>query len=159
MLHSHIQALDCSDLFISWSKSWLPLPPSLFLGTDSSSASSPVRETPRSPPTGSSGESMDSVSVSSSDSSSPSDSEGLAPTHNSDSQQNKVGYYTSKKWFGFWSYLGTVWELLWRGWELIIITYFFLLLFFSVSPFFFPSFLLKRKIATLTPKYLKIINQ
>lgn len=64
----------------------------LFLGTDSNSASSPVRETPRSPPTGSSGESMDSVSVSSSDSGSPSDSEGLAtPTHTSDSQQNKVG--------------------------------------------------------------------
>uniref|UniRef100_A0A665V1J6 Ral guanine nucleotide dissociation stimulator-like 1 n=1 Tax=Echeneis naucrates TaxID=173247 RepID=A0A665V1J6_ECHNA len=41
----------------------------LFLGTDNNAASSPVRETPRSPPTGSSGESMDSVSVSSSDSS------------------------------------------------------------------------------------------
>ncbi|KAM8889918.1 ral guanine nucleotide dissociation stimulator-like 1 isoform 1-T1 [Synchiropus picturatus] len=60
----------------------------LFLGTDSAS-SSPVRETPRSPPTGSSGESMDSVSVSSSDSSSPSDSEGLAPHHHSDTQQSK----------------------------------------------------------------------
>ncbi|XP_029004247.1 ral guanine nucleotide dissociation stimulator-like 1 isoform X2 [Betta splendens] len=61
----------------------------LFLGTDNSAASSPVRETPRSPPTGSSGESMDSVSVSSSDSSSP-DSEGLTtPTHTRDSQQNK----------------------------------------------------------------------
>lgn len=59
---------------------------------DSSSTvqSSPVRELPRSPPTGSSGESMDSVSVSSSDSSSPSDSEGLAAAHASDSQQNKV---------------------------------------------------------------------
>ncbi|XP_022060706.2 ral guanine nucleotide dissociation stimulator-like 1 isoform X1 [Acanthochromis polyacanthus] len=68
----------------------------LFLGTDSNSASSPVRETPRSPPTGSSGESMDSVSVSSSDSSSPSDSEGLAtPTHNSDSQQNKLSESSS----------------------------------------------------------------
>uniref|UniRef100_A0A1A8F105 Ral guanine nucleotide dissociation stimulator-like 1 n=1 Tax=Nothobranchius korthausae TaxID=1143690 RepID=A0A1A8F105_9TELE len=66
----------------------------LFLGTDSNTASSPVRETPRSPPTGSSGESMDSVSVSSSDSSSPSDSEGhTTPTHTSDSQlshQNKL---------------------------------------------------------------------
>ncbi|KAF3834921.1 hypothetical protein F7725_027479 [Dissostichus mawsoni] len=67
----------------------------LFLGTDSSSASSPVRETPRSPPTGSSGESMDSVSVSSSDSSSPSDSEGLTPTHSSDSQQNKLSESSS----------------------------------------------------------------
>uniref|UniRef100_A0A3Q0S2U9 Ral guanine nucleotide dissociation stimulator-like 1 n=1 Tax=Amphilophus citrinellus TaxID=61819 RepID=A0A3Q0S2U9_AMPCI len=68
----------------------------LFLGTDSNSASSPVRETPRSPPTGSSGESMDSVSVSSSDSSSPSDSEGLAtPTHTSDSQQNKLSESSS----------------------------------------------------------------
>uniref|UniRef100_A0AAQ5X7Z1 Ral guanine nucleotide dissociation stimulator-like 1 n=1 Tax=Amphiprion ocellaris TaxID=80972 RepID=A0AAQ5X7Z1_AMPOC len=68
----------------------------LFLGTDSNSASSPVRETPRSPPTGSSGESMDSVSVSSSDSSSPSDSEGLpTPTHNSDSQQNKLSESSS----------------------------------------------------------------
>uniref|UniRef100_A0A8C7LRL5 Ral guanine nucleotide dissociation stimulator-like 1 n=1 Tax=Oncorhynchus mykiss TaxID=8022 RepID=A0A8C7LRL5_ONCMY len=46
----------------------------LFLGVDSSAASSPLRETPRSPPTGSSGESMDSVSVSSSDSS-PSESD------------------------------------------------------------------------------------
>uniref|UniRef100_A0A673CK91 Ral guanine nucleotide dissociation stimulator-like 1 n=1 Tax=Sphaeramia orbicularis TaxID=375764 RepID=A0A673CK91_9TELE len=62
----------------------------LFLGTDNNAASSPVRETPRSPPTGSSGESMDSVSVSSSDSSSPSDSEGLTPTHASDAQQNKL---------------------------------------------------------------------
>lgn len=67
----------------------------LFLGTDSSAASSPVRETPRSPPTGSSGESMDSVSVSSSDSSSPSDSEGLTPTHTSDSQQNKLSESSS----------------------------------------------------------------
>ncbi|XP_008282116.1 ral guanine nucleotide dissociation stimulator-like 1 isoform X1 [Stegastes partitus] len=68
----------------------------LFLGTDSNSASSPVRETPRSPPTGSSGESMDSVSVSSSDSSSPSDSEGLTtPTHTSDSQQNKLSESSS----------------------------------------------------------------
>ncbi|XP_004552766.1 ral guanine nucleotide dissociation stimulator-like 1 isoform X3 [Maylandia zebra] len=68
----------------------------LFLGTDSNSASSPVRETPRSPPTGSSGESMDSVSVSSSDSGSPSDSEGLAtPTHTSDSQQNKLSESSS----------------------------------------------------------------
>ncbi|XP_069006376.1 ral guanine nucleotide dissociation stimulator-like 1 [Embiotoca jacksoni] len=68
----------------------------LFLGTDSNAASSPVRETPRSPPTGSSGESMDSVSVSSSDSSSPSESEALAtPTHNSDSQQNKLSESSS----------------------------------------------------------------
>lgn len=68
----------------------------LFLGTDSNSASSPVRETPRSPPTGSSGDSMDSVSVSSSDSSSPSDSEGLAtPTHTSDSHQNKLSESSS----------------------------------------------------------------
>uniref|UniRef100_A0A8C5DGI5 Ral guanine nucleotide dissociation stimulator-like 1 n=1 Tax=Gouania willdenowi TaxID=441366 RepID=A0A8C5DGI5_GOUWI len=68
----------------------------LFLGTESTSASSPVRETPRSPPTGSSGESMDSVSVSSSDSSSPSDIEGLAtPTHTSDSLQNKLSESSS----------------------------------------------------------------
>ncbi|XP_037530692.1 ral guanine nucleotide dissociation stimulator-like 1 [Nematolebias whitei] len=71
----------------------------LFLGTDSNSASSPVRETPRSPPTGSSGESMDSVSVSSSDSSSPSDSEGhTTPTHTSDSHlphQNKLSESSS----------------------------------------------------------------
>lgn len=88
-----IQAPDCLGLFTALSNSGLPLLCRLFLGTDSSAASSPVRETPRSPPTGSSGESMDSVSVSSSDSSSPSDSEGLTPTHSSDSQQNKVGYY------------------------------------------------------------------
>ncbi|XP_061680132.1 ral guanine nucleotide dissociation stimulator-like 1 isoform X2 [Syngnathoides biaculeatus] len=62
----------------------------LFLGADSSASSSPARETPRSPPTGSSGESMDSVSVSSSDSSSPSECEGLTPTHGADPQQNKV---------------------------------------------------------------------
>lgn len=87
-----IQVPHCCDLFILLSNNWLPLLSRLFLGTDNSAASSPVRETPRSPPTGSSGESMDSVSVSSSDSSSPSDSEGLtAPTHTSDSQQNKVG--------------------------------------------------------------------
>uniref|UniRef100_A0AAV2KWM5 Ral guanine nucleotide dissociation stimulator-like 1 n=1 Tax=Knipowitschia caucasica TaxID=637954 RepID=A0AAV2KWM5_KNICA len=55
----------------------------LFLGADSSSASSPVKDTPRSPPTCSSGESMDSVSVSSSDSGGPSDSEGLTPVHSS----------------------------------------------------------------------------
>ncbi|XP_038134959.1 ral guanine nucleotide dissociation stimulator-like 1 isoform X3 [Cyprinodon tularosa] len=68
----------------------------LFLGPESSSASSPVRETPRSPPTGSSGESMDSVSVSSNDSSTPSDNEGLAsPTHNSESQQNKLSESSS----------------------------------------------------------------
>nr|XP_020478041.1 ral guanine nucleotide dissociation stimulator-like 1 isoform X2 [Monopterus albus] len=68
----------------------------LFLGTDNNTASSPVRETPRSPPTGSSRESMDSVSVSSSDSSSPSDNEGLtSPTHTSDSQQNKLSESSS----------------------------------------------------------------
>ncbi|KAM9832062.1 ral guanine nucleotide dissociation stimulator-like 1 [Neosynchiropus ocellatus] len=66
----------------------------LFLGTDSAS-SSPVRETPRSPPTGSSGESMDSVSVSSSDSSSPSDSEGLTPHHHSDTPQSKLSESSS----------------------------------------------------------------
>ncbi|XP_076009326.1 ral guanine nucleotide dissociation stimulator-like 1 isoform X2 [Genypterus blacodes] len=67
----------------------------LFLGADTNTASSPVRETPRSPPTGSSGESMDSVSVSSSDSSSPSDSEGLPMTHNSNSQHNKLSESSS----------------------------------------------------------------
>ncbi|CAB1324268.1 unnamed protein product [Coregonus sp. 'balchen'] len=68
----------------------------LFLGVDSSAVSSPVRETPQSPPTGSSGESMDSVSVSSSDSS-PSESEGLAmtPIHTSDTQQNKLSESSS----------------------------------------------------------------
>ncbi|XP_049588243.1 ral guanine nucleotide dissociation stimulator-like 1 isoform X2 [Syngnathus scovelli] len=68
----------------------------LFLGVDSSasSSSSPVREMPRSPPTGSSGESMDSVSVSSSDSSGPSDSEGLTPTHGTD-PQNKLSESSS----------------------------------------------------------------
>ncbi|XP_023195816.1 ral guanine nucleotide dissociation stimulator-like 1 isoform X2 [Xiphophorus maculatus] len=68
----------------------------LFLGPDSSTPSSPVRETSRSPPAGSSGESMDSVSVSSNDSSSPSDNEGLAsPTHNADSSQNKLSESSS----------------------------------------------------------------
>ncbi|XP_027884113.1 ral guanine nucleotide dissociation stimulator-like 1 isoform X2 [Xiphophorus couchianus] len=68
----------------------------LFLGPDSSTPSSPVRETPRSPPAGSSEESMDSVSVSSNDSSSPSDNEGLAsPTHNADSSQNKLSESSS----------------------------------------------------------------
>ncbi|KAM6938825.1 ral guanine nucleotide dissociation stimulator-like 1 isoform 1-T1 [Lycodopsis pacificus] len=67
----------------------------MFLGPDSNAASSPVREMLRSPPTGSSGESMDSVSVSSSDSSSPSDSEGLTPTHTSDSQHNKLSESSS----------------------------------------------------------------
>uniref|UniRef100_A0A8C8J9Q7 Ral guanine nucleotide dissociation stimulator-like 1 n=1 Tax=Oncorhynchus tshawytscha TaxID=74940 RepID=A0A8C8J9Q7_ONCTS len=55
----------------------------LFLGVDSSAASSPLRETPRSPPTGSSGESMDSVSVSSSDSS-PSESDDTSLFFNLD---------------------------------------------------------------------------
>uniref|UniRef100_A0A673W877 Ral guanine nucleotide dissociation stimulator-like 1 n=1 Tax=Salmo trutta TaxID=8032 RepID=A0A673W877_SALTR len=74
--------LDLSDHFPSVTR--------LFQGADSAGCY-PVRETPRSPPTGSSGESMDSVSVSSSDSS-PSDSEGLGmtPIHTSDAQQNKV---------------------------------------------------------------------
>uniref|UniRef100_A0A8C5B8C9 Ral guanine nucleotide dissociation stimulator-like 1 n=1 Tax=Gadus morhua TaxID=8049 RepID=A0A8C5B8C9_GADMO len=67
----------------------------MFLGGDVAAASSPVRETPRSPPTGSSGESMDSVSVSSSDSGSPSDSDGLAPVHSSDGQQNKLSESSS----------------------------------------------------------------
>ncbi|TKS74495.1 Ral guanine nucleotide dissociation stimulator-like 1 [Collichthys lucidus] len=83
--------------FLRWFKSQIQLSEEerLFLGTDSNAASSPVREMPRSPPTGSSGESMDSVSVSSSDSSSPSDSEGLTPTHTSDSQQNKLSESSS----------------------------------------------------------------
>ncbi|KAK1801271.1 hypothetical protein P4O66_022673, partial [Electrophorus voltai] len=66
----------------------------LFLGTDTAAASSPVRETPRSPPTGSSGESMDSVSVSSSDSN-PSDSEGLTPTHTLHTQMKKLSESSS----------------------------------------------------------------
>uniref|UniRef100_A0A8C2AI09 Ral guanine nucleotide dissociation stimulator-like 1 n=1 Tax=Cyprinus carpio TaxID=7962 RepID=A0A8C2AI09_CYPCA len=61
----------------------------LFLGPDVSNTSSPVRESPRSPPTGSSGESMDSVSVSSSDSS-PSESEGMTPTHSIDTHLKKL---------------------------------------------------------------------
>ncbi|XP_061634532.1 ral guanine nucleotide dissociation stimulator-like 1 isoform X2 [Phyllopteryx taeniolatus] len=67
----------------------------LFLGADSAASSSPVRETPRSPPTGSSGESMDSVSVSSSDSGSPSECEGLTPAHGADAQQNKLSESSS----------------------------------------------------------------
>lgn len=90
-LHFPSVGARCLGLFVSLSYRRLPLLSRLFLGADSSASSSPVRETPRSPPNGSSGESMDSVSVSSSDSSSPSDSEGLTPTHSSDSQQNKVG--------------------------------------------------------------------
>ncbi|KAL2090043.1 hypothetical protein ACEWY4_014731 [Coilia grayii] len=66
----------------------------LFLGVDATTSNSPVRETPRSPPTGSSGESMDSVSVSSSDSS-PSDSEGMTPTHSSDTQLKKLSESSS----------------------------------------------------------------
>uniref|UniRef100_A0A671QC07 Ral guanine nucleotide dissociation stimulator-like 1 n=1 Tax=Sinocyclocheilus anshuiensis TaxID=1608454 RepID=A0A671QC07_9TELE len=61
----------------------------LFLGIDATNTSSPVRESPRSPPTGSSGESMDSVSVSSSDSS-PSESEGMTPTHSIDTHLKKL---------------------------------------------------------------------
>ncbi|XP_063057687.1 ral guanine nucleotide dissociation stimulator-like 1 isoform X5 [Engraulis encrasicolus] len=66
----------------------------LFLGLDATSSNSPVRETPRSPPTGSSGESMDSVSVSSSDST-PSDSEGMTPTHSSDIPLKKLSESSS----------------------------------------------------------------
>ncbi|XP_066548224.1 ral guanine nucleotide dissociation stimulator-like 1 isoform X2 [Amia ocellicauda] len=52
----------------------------LFLGMDAVSSSTPVKDSPRSPPGGSSGESMDSVSVSSSDSG-PSEADGkLTPT-------------------------------------------------------------------------------
>ncbi|KAJ0032359.1 hypothetical protein NQD34_002440 [Periophthalmus magnuspinnatus] len=87
-------ALSCEIEGLSDSSPTLPKPRKsmvkrlslLFLGAESSAASSPVKETPRSPPTGSSGESMDSVSVSSSDSGSPSDSEGLTPIHSSDTQ-------------------------------------------------------------------------
>ncbi|KAJ8277233.1 hypothetical protein GJAV_G00072900 [Gymnothorax javanicus] len=66
----------------------------LFLGAEATSASSPVRESPRSPPTGSSGESMDSVSVSSSDSS-PSDNEGLTPTQTPDIAEKKLSESSS----------------------------------------------------------------
>ncbi|XP_037391733.1 ral guanine nucleotide dissociation stimulator-like 1 isoform X2 [Pygocentrus nattereri] len=66
----------------------------LFLGNDSSATSSPVRETPRSPPTCSSGESMDSVSVSSSDSS-PSDNESMMATHNLHTQMKKMSESSS----------------------------------------------------------------
>ncbi|XP_077463344.1 ral guanine nucleotide dissociation stimulator-like 1 isoform X1 [Stigmatopora argus] len=69
----------------------------LFLGSESSTCSSPVREMPRSPPTGSSGESMDSVSVSSSDSGAPSDGEGLALAHGraGDPHRNKLSESSS----------------------------------------------------------------
>ncbi|XP_036435454.1 ral guanine nucleotide dissociation stimulator-like 1 isoform X1 [Colossoma macropomum] len=66
----------------------------LFLGNDSSATNSPVRETPRSPPTCSSGESMDSVSVSSSDSS-PSDIESMTPTHSLHTQMKKMSESSS----------------------------------------------------------------
>ncbi|KAG7488225.1 hypothetical protein MATL_G00030270 [Megalops atlanticus] len=66
----------------------------LFLGAEAAAANSPVRDSPRSPPAGSSGESMDSVSVSSSDSS-PSDSEGLTPTHTPDITQKKLSESSS----------------------------------------------------------------
>ncbi|KAI1891639.1 hypothetical protein AGOR_G00145850 [Albula goreensis] len=68
----------------------------LFMGADTAAAAtnSPVRESPQSPPTGSSGESMDSVSVSSSDSS-PSDSEGLTPTHTPDITEKKLSESSS----------------------------------------------------------------
>ncbi|KAJ8374461.1 hypothetical protein SKAU_G00050410 [Synaphobranchus kaupii] len=67
----------------------------LFLGSEATTVTnSPVRESPRSPPAGSSGESMDSVSVSSSDSS-PSDSEGLTPTHTPDITEKKLSESSS----------------------------------------------------------------
>ncbi|KAJ8419003.1 hypothetical protein AAFF_G00005020 [Aldrovandia affinis] len=66
----------------------------LFLGADTAASNSPVRESPRSPPAGSSGESMDSVSVSSSDSS-PLDSEGLTPTHTPDMTEKKLSESSS----------------------------------------------------------------
>uniref|UniRef100_A0A3B3T4J4 Ral guanine nucleotide dissociation stimulator-like 1 n=1 Tax=Paramormyrops kingsleyae TaxID=1676925 RepID=A0A3B3T4J4_9TELE len=72
---------DCSPTSPKARKSMVKRLSLLFLGAETGMASSPVRENPRSPPAGSSGESMDSVSVSSNDSSSPSDSEGLTPTH------------------------------------------------------------------------------
>uniref|UniRef100_A0A6Q2YCW2 Ral guanine nucleotide dissociation stimulator-like 1 n=1 Tax=Esox lucius TaxID=8010 RepID=A0A6Q2YCW2_ESOLU len=92
-----IEALaDGSPILPKPRKSMVKRLSQLFLGVDSSAASSPVRETHLSPPTGSSGESMDSVSVSSSDSG-PSDSEGLGltPIHNSDTQQNKLSESSS----------------------------------------------------------------
>ncbi|XP_064194372.1 ral guanine nucleotide dissociation stimulator-like 1 isoform X2 [Anguilla rostrata] len=58
----------------------------LFLGADSPAVSSPVKDSPRSPPAGSSGESMDSVSVSSNDSG-PSDSEVQTPMQTPDGTQ------------------------------------------------------------------------
>uniref|UniRef100_A0A3Q3X7Y0 Ral guanine nucleotide dissociation stimulator-like 1 n=1 Tax=Mola mola TaxID=94237 RepID=A0A3Q3X7Y0_MOLML len=64
----------------------------LFLGADSSAASSPVRETPRSPPTGSSGESMDSVSVSSSDSS---ESSSCTSLHSMDTSSSTASVSTT----------------------------------------------------------------
>ncbi|XP_057213204.1 ral guanine nucleotide dissociation stimulator-like 1 isoform X2 [Triplophysa rosa] len=64
----------------------------LFLGTDASN--SHMRESPRSPPTGSSGESMDSVSVSSNDSS-PSEGEGMTPTHSIDTHLKKLSESSS----------------------------------------------------------------
>ncbi|XP_065102822.1 ral guanine nucleotide dissociation stimulator-like 1 isoform X1 [Paramisgurnus dabryanus] len=66
----------------------------LFLGPDVSNTNSPVRESPRSPPTGSSGESMDSVSVSSSDSS-PSEGEGMTPTHSIETRLKKLSESSS----------------------------------------------------------------
>ncbi|TRZ02184.1 hypothetical protein DNTS_016301 [Danionella cerebrum] len=66
----------------------------LFLGNDASSTSSPVKDSPRSPPTGSSGESMDSVSVSSSDSS-PSESDGMTPTHSIETRLKKLSESSS----------------------------------------------------------------
>ncbi|XP_051509859.1 ral guanine nucleotide dissociation stimulator-like 1 isoform X2 [Myxocyprinus asiaticus] len=66
----------------------------LFLGSDATNVNCPVRESPRSPPTGSSGESMDSVSVSSSDSS-PSESEGMTPTHVIDTHLKKLSESSS----------------------------------------------------------------
>uniref|UniRef100_A0A8C9SH21 Ral guanine nucleotide dissociation stimulator-like 1 n=1 Tax=Scleropages formosus TaxID=113540 RepID=A0A8C9SH21_SCLFO len=66
----------------------------LFLGPEAGTVSSPVKENPRSPPAGSSGESMDSVSLSSNDSS-PSDTEALTPTHIPDITQKKLSESSS----------------------------------------------------------------
>ncbi|KAG7456860.1 hypothetical protein MATL_G00240440 [Megalops atlanticus] len=60
----------------------------LFLGADPVTVNSPVKDSPRSPPAGSSGESVDSVSMSSSESL-LSDSEGLTSTQAPDGTQKK----------------------------------------------------------------------
>ncbi|XP_028857312.1 ral guanine nucleotide dissociation stimulator-like 1 isoform X2 [Denticeps clupeoides] len=95
MLSCEVEGVgDCSPTSPKPRKSMVKRLSLLFLGTDSSTVSSPVRETPMSPPTGSSGESMDSVSVSSSDSS-PSDSEVLTPMHTPSSQLTKLSESSS----------------------------------------------------------------